>query len=49
MIGNLELLLASGRVAERVGDGGSVFEARGLPRRTATLRRPRRPQCAGEA
>ena len=46
VVGNLELLLAAGRVSERVGDGGSVFEARGKPRRAL---RPRRPHCAGEA
>src|SRR5215208_498027 len=53
VVGNLELLLASGAVAERVGDRGSVFEltaaGRAAPRPTA-LRRPRRravPECAG--
>ena len=53
VVGNLELLLASGAVAERVGDRGSVFEltaaGRMAPRPTA-LRRPRRrpvPDCAG--
>jgi glyoxylase-like metal-dependent hydrolase (beta-lactamase superfamily II) len=50
VIGNLELLLASGDVAERVGDDGSVFElttqGRGLPRRPALRPRPRRPECA---
>jgi glyoxylase-like metal-dependent hydrolase (beta-lactamase superfamily II) len=52
VVGHLELLLASGDVAERAGDGGSVFaltaEARGRPRRTALQRRPRRrpvPDC----
>ncbi len=53
VVGHLELLLASGDVAERSGDGGSVFEltdeSRGRPRRTALHRRPRRrpvPDCA---
>ena len=53
VVGNLELLLAAGAVAERVGDRGSVFEltaaGRAAPRPTA-LRRPRRravPDCAG--
>ena len=45
VIGNLELLLAAGAVAERVGDAGSAFELTATaPRR----RRPRRrPDCAG--
>jgi len=45
VIGNLELLLAAGAVAERVGDAGSAFELTApAPRR----RRPRRdPDCAG--
>src|SRR5215218_7442936 len=45
VIGNLELLLAAGAVAERVGDAGSVFEltSRAAPR---PRRRPRRrPDC----
>ena len=50
VVGNLELLLASGDVAERVGDGGSVFErtdeSRGLPRRPPLRQRQRRPECA---
>jgi len=53
VIGHLELLLAAGAVAERLGDGGSVFELTpdGLaaPRPTALRRRPRRrpvPDCA---
>jgi glyoxylase-like metal-dependent hydrolase (beta-lactamase superfamily II) len=54
VVGNLELLLAAGAVAERVGDGGSVFEltpdGRAAPRPAALRRRPRRrpvPDCAG--
>jgi glyoxylase-like metal-dependent hydrolase (beta-lactamase superfamily II) len=54
VIGNLELLLAADVVAERVADGGSVFELTpgGLaaPRPTVLRRRPRRrpvPDCAG--
>jgi glyoxylase-like metal-dependent hydrolase (beta-lactamase superfamily II) len=46
VVGNLELLLAAGAVAERVGDGGSVFELT-----VARRRRPRRrpvPDCAGQ-
>jgi hypothetical protein len=45
VVGNLELLLAAGAVAERVGDNGSVFEPT-----VARRRRPRRrpvPDCAG--
>jgi hypothetical protein len=49
VVGNLELLLASGEVCERVGDGGSVFEltaqGRALPRRPAERQRARRPEC----
>jgi glyoxylase-like metal-dependent hydrolase (beta-lactamase superfamily II) len=55
VIGNVELLLATGAVAERVGDCGSVFEltpgGRAAPRPTALRRRPRRravPDCAGD-
>jgi glyoxylase-like metal-dependent hydrolase (beta-lactamase superfamily II) len=52
VIGNLELMLAAGAVAERVGDGGSVFEltatGRAAPRPAALTRRPRRRRdCAG--
>jgi hypothetical protein len=52
VVGNLELLLAAGTVAERVGDAGSVFElssaGRAAPRATALRHRPRRrPDCAG--
>src|SRR5918995_3085515 len=54
VIGNLELLLAAGAVAERVGAEGSVFELTdGGPRArrpSASGRRPRRrpvPDCAG--
>jgi glyoxylase-like metal-dependent hydrolase (beta-lactamase superfamily II) len=54
VIGNLELLLAAGTVAERVGDAGSVFEltaaGRAAPRPAAVRRRPRRRrsrECAG--
>ncbi|HEX2409931.1 MAG TPA: MBL fold metallo-hydrolase [Solirubrobacteraceae bacterium] len=51
VVGNLELLLSAGAVAERVGDGGSVFELTGVGRAaTAPRRRPRRrpvPDCAG--
>lgn len=47
VVGNLELLLAAGAVAERAGDGGSVFEVtRAAPRSLARRRRPRRPDCA---
>jgi glyoxylase-like metal-dependent hydrolase (beta-lactamase superfamily II) len=54
VVGHLELLLASGHVAERTGDGGSVFEltdaGRPFPRvpQTTTGRRPgrRRPAPA---
>src|SRR5215217_407679 len=51
-VGNLELLLAAGAVAERVGDRGSVFEltrpGRAAPRSIARGRLPRRrplPDC----
>jgi glyoxylase-like metal-dependent hydrolase (beta-lactamase superfamily II) len=45
VIGNLELLLAAGAVAERVGDAGSTFE---LTAPAPPRRRPRRrPDCAG--
>jgi hypothetical protein len=50
VVGNLELLLAAGAVAERVGDEGSVFErtaAGAAPRPAAPRRRARRPDCAG--
>jgi glyoxylase-like metal-dependent hydrolase (beta-lactamase superfamily II) len=54
VVGNLELLLAAGAVAERVGAEGSVFELTdGGPRArrpSASGRRPRRrpvPDCAG--
>jgi len=49
VIGNLELLLAAGAVAERVADAGSVFELTGRAawRPAALRRRPRRPDCAG--
>jgi glyoxylase-like metal-dependent hydrolase (beta-lactamase superfamily II) len=51
VVGNLELLLAAGAVAERVGDGGSVFELTGVGRAaTSPRRRPRRrpiPDCVG--
>ena len=51
VIGNLELLLAAGAVAERVGGAGSVFEltatGRAAPRPAALRLRPRRrPDCA---
>ncbi len=49
VVGNLELLLGAGAVAERVGDGGSVFELTGAGR-AATASRPRarrRPDCGG--
>ncbi len=56
VIGNLELLLAAGAVAERLGPGGSVFEltpaGRAAPRPIALRRRPRRrptPDCAGRS
>jgi glyoxylase-like metal-dependent hydrolase (beta-lactamase superfamily II) len=45
VIGNLELLLAAGAVAERVGDAGSVFEL--TARSPISSRRRRRPHCAG--
>jgi glyoxylase-like metal-dependent hydrolase (beta-lactamase superfamily II) len=48
VIGNLELLLASGVVVEHTGAGGSTFalaQARGQ-RRPATNRKARRPECA---
>ena len=52
VIGNLELLLAAGAVAERRDDRRSVFEltpdGRAAPRRSALRRRPRRrpvPDC----
>jgi glyoxylase-like metal-dependent hydrolase (beta-lactamase superfamily II) len=53
VIGNIELLLAAGAVAERIGDAGSVFELtpNGHAARLSTpRRRPRRrpvPDCAG--
>jgi glyoxylase-like metal-dependent hydrolase (beta-lactamase superfamily II) len=54
VVGNLELLLAAGAVAERVGGGGSVFEltpdGRAAPRPTALRPRARRRpvrDCAG--
>ena len=53
VVGNLELLLAAGAVAERVGAEGSVFEltesGRTAQRASALGRRPRRrpiPDCA---
>jgi glyoxylase-like metal-dependent hydrolase (beta-lactamase superfamily II) len=50
VVGNLELLLASGAVAERVADGRSLFEltdsANGFPRRTPLRQRSRRPACS---
>jgi glyoxylase-like metal-dependent hydrolase (beta-lactamase superfamily II) len=52
VVGNLELLLAAGKVAERLGDSGSVFELTPEGRsaaRPAGPRRPRRrrdPDCA---
>jgi glyoxylase-like metal-dependent hydrolase (beta-lactamase superfamily II) len=56
VVGHLELLLAAGAAAERVGDTGSVFEltaeGRAAPRRTALPRRRRRrpvPDCAGRS
>jgi glyoxylase-like metal-dependent hydrolase (beta-lactamase superfamily II) len=52
VVGNVELLLAAGAVAERVDAGGSVFEltetGRSRPRAGALGRRPRRrpvPEC----
>jgi glyoxylase-like metal-dependent hydrolase (beta-lactamase superfamily II) len=45
VVGNLELLLAAGSVAERAGDDGSVFELT-VPRRRRPRRRPV-PDCAG--
>ena len=54
VVGNLELLLDAGAVAERVDGEGSVFEltpaGRAAPRPIALRRRPRRrpvPDCAG--
>ena len=53
VLGNLELLLASAEVAERVGDGGSVFErtcdTRPAPAPARRRRGRRRPgaDCAG--
>jgi glyoxylase-like metal-dependent hydrolase (beta-lactamase superfamily II) len=54
VIGNLELLLAAGAVAERVDAAGSVFEpasaGRAAPRPAVARRRPHRrrnPDCAG--
>jgi glyoxylase-like metal-dependent hydrolase (beta-lactamase superfamily II) len=52
VIGNLELLLAAGALAERVGHAGSVFELTTTGRATplpAALRRRlrRRPDCPG--
>ena len=54
VVGNLELLLETGAVAERTGDAGSVFEltagGHGARRPGALHRRPRRrplPDCAG--
>ena len=52
VVGNLELLLAAGAVAERVGDRGSVFELTAAARGAATDRAqaaapPRRPDRAG--
>jgi glyoxylase-like metal-dependent hydrolase (beta-lactamase superfamily II) len=50
VIGNLELLLAGGAVAERVGDTGSVFELTAAGRDATRQRRPPRrrpaPDCA---
>jgi hypothetical protein len=52
VVGHLELLLAGGHVAERTGDGGSVFEltdaGRRFPRapRTTPSRRPARRRPA---
>jgi glyoxylase-like metal-dependent hydrolase (beta-lactamase superfamily II) len=54
VVGNLELLLAAGAVAERVGASGSVFEltvtGHAMMRSSAPRRRPRRrpvPDCVG--
>jgi glyoxylase-like metal-dependent hydrolase (beta-lactamase superfamily II) len=51
VVGNLELLLAAGAVAERTGGDGSVFEltaaGHAAPRPGTRRRRPRRPDCAG--
>ena len=54
VVGNLELLLQAGAVAERAGDAGSVFEltpdGHAARRPGALYRRPRRrpvPDCAG--
>jgi glyoxylase-like metal-dependent hydrolase (beta-lactamase superfamily II) len=54
VVGNLELLLEAGAVAERTGDAGSVFElapdGRATRRPGALKRRPRRrpvPDCGG--
>lgn len=54
VVGNLELLLEAGAVAERAGDAGSVFEpaagGRAAPRPGAVRRPPRRrpvPECGG--
>ena len=54
VVGNLELLLEAGAVAERAGDAGSVFaltpEGRATQPASALRRRPRRrpaPDCAG--
>jgi len=46
VVGHLELLLAAGAVAERVGDAGSVFEATRTPPRPRRGGRARRPDCA---
>ena len=46
VVGHLELLLAAGAVAERVGDAGSVFEATRTPPRPRRGARARRPDCA---
>ena len=54
VVGNLELLLAAGAVAERVGDAGSVFELTADRSRGPTRERaapaaapPPVPDCAG--
>src|ERR671910_971403 len=50
VVGNLELLLDAGAVAERVGAEGSLFEVTEIGRASARGRRPRRrpvPDCAG--
>jgi hypothetical protein len=56
VVGNLELLLGAGAVAERVDSEGSVFEltpaGRAAPGPIALRRRPRRrqvPDCAGRS